>query len=113
VFLPKLLERRIIKVSSGVVVPLPLNNRFQATRDRTKPMANIATLVDNLGEAFVTLAIVGLIITVVFGLDVAGSSNSSLLADLETEVNDGMTTIAGVIVVIAVIFVLRMMRARA
>jgi len=76
-------------------------------------MANIATLVDNLGEAFVTLAIVGLIITVVFGLDVAGSSNSSLLADLETEVNDGMTTIAGVIVVIAVIFVLRMMRARA
>jgi len=75
-------------------------------------MANIATLVDNLGEAFVTLAIVGLIITVVFGLDIAGTANSTLLSDLETEVNDGMVTIAGVVVVIAVIFVLRMMRAR-
>ena len=75
-------------------------------------MANIATLVDNLGEAFVTLGIVGLIITVIFGLDVAGTENSTLLSDLETEVNDGMVTVAGIVVVIAVIFVLRMMRAR-
>jgi hypothetical protein len=76
-------------------------------------MASIAQLVDNLTEAFVSLAIAGIIVVVVFGLDVAGTNDSTLLTDLETEINNGMVTVAGVVVLIAVIFVLRMLRGRA
>lgn len=72
----------------------------------------ISTLVDNIVEAFVTLGIGALILGLVFGLDVAGVSNSSLLSDIEGEVSNGMLTVAGVIVMIAVIYVLRMLRAR-
>lgn len=76
-------------------------------------MASIAQLVDNLTEAFVSLAIAGIIVVVVFGLDVAGTNDSTLINDLEAEINNGMVTVAGVVVLIAVIFVLRMLRGRA
>jgi len=72
----------------------------------------ISTLVDNIVEAFVTLGIGALVLGLIFGLDVAGVSNTSLLGDIETEVTNGMLTVAGVIVMIAVIYVLRMLRAR-
>jgi len=75
-------------------------------------MAGISTLVDNIVEAFVTLGIGALILGLIFGLNVAGTENSSLLADVESEVNNGMLTVAGVIVMIAVIYVLRMLRNR-
>jgi len=75
-------------------------------------MAAISQLVDNIVEAFVTLGIGALILGLIFGLNVAGVDNSSLLSDVETEVNDGMLTVAGVIVMIAVIYVLRMLRNR-
>lgn len=73
---------------------------------------NIAGLVDQLGEAFVTVGIVALILTVVFGLNVAGSENSSFMDAIQTEVQDGMVTIASVIVVFAVIIILRVLRNR-
>lgn len=75
-------------------------------------MAGISTLVDNIVEAFVTLGIGALILGLIFGLNVAGVENSTLLADIESEVNNGMLTVAGVIVMIAVIYVLRMLRNR-
>lgn len=75
-------------------------------------MAGIDTLVDNIVEAFIALAIGALVISMVFGLDVAGTGNDSLLQDIETEVNDGMIAVAGVIVLIAVIYVVRMLRNR-
>jgi len=75
-------------------------------------MAGISTLVDNIVEAFVTLGIGALILGLIFGLNVAGVENSTLLADIEGEVNNGMLTVAGVIVMIAVIYVLRMLRNR-
>jgi len=75
-------------------------------------MAGISTLVDNIVEAFVTLGIGALILGLIFGLDVAGVDNSTLLTDVESEVNNGMLTVAGVIVMIAVIYVLRMLRNR-
>lgn len=75
-------------------------------------MAGISTLVDNIVEAFVTLGIGALILGLIFGLNVAGVENSTLLNDIESEVNNGMLTVAGVIVMIAVIYVLRMLRNR-
>jgi len=75
-------------------------------------MAGISTLVDNIVEAFVTLGIGALILGLIFGLNVAGVENSTLLNDIEAEVNNGMLTVAGVIVMIAVIYVLRMLRNR-
>lgn len=75
-------------------------------------MAGISTLVDNIVEAFVTLGIGALILGLIFGLNVAGVSNSTLLNDIEKEVDNGMLTVAGVIVMIAVIYVLRMLRNR-
>lgn len=76
-------------------------------------MANgISGLVDNIVDAFVTLGIGALILGLIFGLNVAGVDNSTLLTDVEGEVNNGMLTVAGVIVMIAVIYVLRMLRTR-
>lgn len=75
-------------------------------------MSQISALVDNIVEAFVTLGIGALVLGLVFGLNVAGVENSTLLADIEKEVNNGMATVAGVIVMIAVIYVLRMLRGR-
>lgn len=75
-------------------------------------MAGIDKLVDNIVEAFIALAIGALVISMVFGLDVAGTGNDSLLNNIETEVNDGMIAVAGVIVLIAVIYVVRMLRNR-
>jgi len=75
-------------------------------------MANISVLVDQIVDAFVTLGIGALVLGLIFGLEVSGVSNSTLLTDVEGEVNSGMLTVAGVIVMIAVIYVLRMLRQR-
>jgi len=76
-------------------------------------MANgISNMVDGIVEAFVTVGIGALVLGLIFGLDVAGVSNSTLLTDIEGEVNDGMLAVAGIIVMVGVIYVLRLLRNR-
>ena len=75
-------------------------------------MSQISVLVDQIVDAFVTLGIGALVLGLIFGLEVSGVSNTTLLSNVEGEVNDGMLTVAGVIVMIAVIYVLRMLRQR-
>lgn len=73
---------------------------------------NISGMADQIVDAFVTLAIGAIIISVVFGLDIAGTSNSTLVSDVETEVNDGMVTVVSIIILIVVFLALRALRAR-
>jgi len=74
-------------------------------------MVNIANMIDNVTGAFVTLAISGIVVATVFGLDIA--NGSQLVTDLQTKINDGMVQLAGLVVLIVVILVLRILQQRA
>lgn len=81
---------------------------------------NISGLVDAATGAFVTLAISGIVVATVFDLDIVGDNNSSttttgesLVNALNTDVEDGMVQLAGLIVLIVVIVVLGFLRSRA
>jgi len=93
-----------------------------------KGQMNIASLVDGATGAFVSLAIAGIVVSVVL-FDVgeelvaggeinsswytANSSDYGLVTGLQTDVEDGMVQLAGLIVLVVVIVVLGFLRNRA
>jgi len=71
---------------------------------------NISSMVDGATQAFVTLAISAIVVAVVFNLDLVNSS--SLVTSVNTEIENGMTQLAGLVVLIIIILVLRFLRSR-
>lgn len=70
----------------------------------------IANMVSAVVDSFVELALGGIILAVVFGLSIA--SNSSLVSSLQTKINDGMTTVGGLVVLAAIIVVVAIVKRR-
>lgn len=71
---------------------------------------NISSMVDGATQAFVTLAISAIVVAVVFNLDLVNSS--TLVSSVNTEIENGMTQLAGLVVLIIIILVLRFLRSR-
>jgi len=71
---------------------------------------NISSMVDGATQTFVTLAISAIVVAVVFNLDLVNSS--SLVTSVNTEIENGMTQLAGLVVLIIIILVLRSLRSR-
>lgn len=71
---------------------------------------NISSMVDGATQAFVTLAISAIVVAVVFNLDLV--NDSSLVTSVNTEIEDGMVQLAGLVVLIIIILVLRFLRSR-
>jgi len=71
---------------------------------------NISSMVDGATQAFVTLAISAIVVAVVFNLDLVNSS--TLVTSVNTEIENGMTQLAGLVVLIIIILVLRFLRSR-
>jgi len=71
---------------------------------------NISSMVDGATQAFVTLAISAIVVSVVFNLDLV--NDSTLVSSVNTEIEDGMVQLAGLVVLIIIILVLRFLRSR-
>jgi len=71
---------------------------------------NISSMVDGATQAFVTLAISAIVVAVVFNLDLV--NDSSLVTSVNTEIEDGMVQLAGLVELIIIILVLRFLRSR-
>lgn len=71
---------------------------------------NISSMVDGATQAFVTLAISAIVVAVVFNLDLV--NDSTLVTSVNTEIEDGMVQLAGLVVLIIIILVLRFLRSR-
>lgn len=79
----------------------------------------ISNVAEEVGDAFLVLAIVGVAITAIFGT-VSGMDfltgnetwDETLAGQLETEVNDGMIAVAGLLILMVVIVIIRMVRTR-
>ena len=71
---------------------------------------NISSMVDGATQAFVTLAISAIVVAVVFNLDLV--NDSALVSSVNTEIEDGMVQLAGLVVLIIIILVLRFLRSR-
>lgn len=71
---------------------------------------NISSMVDGATQAFVTLAISAIVVSVVFNLNLV--NDSTLVSSVNTEIEDGMVQLAGLVVLIIIILVLRFLRSR-
>lgn len=87
-----------------------------------KGQTNIAGLVDAATAAFVTLAIAGIVVATVYdiGGDIVNDSDpntttsgESIVDSLQVDTEDGMTQLAGLVILLVVIVVLGFLRRRA
>jgi len=75
-------------------------------------MANmISQMVNGATDSFVNVAVAAIVIASVFGLAIA--QNSTLVQNVQSSLNDGMTQLASLVVLVVIILVLALLRNRA